>query len=199
MSYRTTVLSVSFSVVASMAMAQDGVVSKEGSAFSVYGKVDNWTIYADQNKKSCLAESVDAAGTVLQMGLTENRELGYFGVFTQQELPFATPPADSSGMGKPDDPTKGEDPDGGALNSVPLTITLNGHVYEGKANKMTEPLSNGYRGGYIPTNNPEFVSDLENGQTMIAFSDLGDGIAVDLTGTKKAIEEAKACTAKLNQ
>lgn len=197
MSCRGLFLAVPFIAVASVANAQSGVVSNAGSDFSVHGKFDNWTIYADNNRKTCLAESVDANGTVVQMGLTADRELGYFGVFTQADLAMDTG-GDNSGMGKPDSLAKGEDPDGGGVNSAPLTITVNGNVYKGDGKALTAPLSGGYHGGYIPTNNPQFVSDIENGQTMIAFSDIGDGIAVDLTGTKKAIEEIKTCTAGLN-
>ncbi len=174
MTLRTAIVAASLVVVAPAVWAQSGVVPKGSDTFSIYQEFDNWTIYEDHDRKSCLAEAVDSNGTVVQMGLTENHDLGYFGVFTQMDLATDGAPAE-----------------------VPLTITVNGNVYSGTGHSVTQKLSNGYHGGYIPANNPKFLSDIENGQTMIAFSDLGEGIAVGLAGTKQAIEAAKACTMKL--
>lgn len=176
MFFKKIVLAIPFTAIAATAWAQSGVISQEGSGFSVYSEVENYKIYANSDRKTCLAEAVDANGTVVQMGLTESRELGYIGVFTQADI-----------LG-------GDD-----ATTAPLVITVNGNVYTGEGQEEMQNLAGGYHGGYILANNPRFVSDIENGQTMIAFSDRGDGIAVDLTGTKKAIEDASACTASLNQ
>lgn len=175
MHFRHIILALSLGSMASAAWAESGVISKQGSGFAVYGEVENYTIYANAERMTCLAEAVDAAGTVVQMGLNKDRDLGYIGVFTQADIYGGDAPKDA-----------------------PLVITVNGNVYTGEGEMETKRLARGYHGGYILANNPNFVADIENGEAMIAFSDRGDGIVVDLNGTKKAIEEASACTASLN-
>ena len=51
--------------------------------FERYGEVEGWKVFIDNEKKSCLIEAVDGAENVVQMGLTEDRGVGYVGVFTQ--------------------------------------------------------------------------------------------------------------------
>lgn len=51
--------------------------------FLRYGEVEGWKVFIDEEKKSCLIEAVDGAENVVQMGLTEDRGVGYVGVFTK--------------------------------------------------------------------------------------------------------------------
>ncbi len=177
----------------------EGVLAKSGDQFSLHSTVGNWRILADHTKMSCLAESVDANGNVVQMGLSDNREFGYLGVFTKmtlEQLGFNLPAeADSKAMGKPTDPTKGESP---VEWPQELTILVNGHTYSGAMNSTQAELSDGYHGGFILANNPDFAKDVAMGQTMVAFTNVGNGVAIDLTGTHDAMEAAKACTEGLS-
>ncbi|MFV0383733.1 hypothetical protein [Paracoccus sp. (in: a-proteobacteria)] len=158
-------------MLAGVASAQ--VLSPGTDSFEQVGEAGPWIIYADVQRQSCLAEGQDSNGNVVQMGLTADHSLGYVGVFTPVDLGI----------------TAGEQD---------ITITVNGNAYSGKAMMREHGLSEGYQGGYFVANNPDFVADMEAGQTMLAFSDTnGEGVAIDLTGSHAAIEAARACTAQL--
>lgn len=145
---------------------------QSGDDMSIYKEMDEWTIYADATRGSCLAERVDAMGNALQMGLTKDMSAAYVGVFTPAEVDF-----------KRDDP---------------IMIAVDGTLFEGKAYGVrSKKLAGGQSGGYIITNNPDLIDAIANGTELIAFPEKVGVFAVDLTGTKMAIEDIKACTAGL--
>lgn len=165
-----------FTTIAIIALTAFPVLAEEvlypgSDAFTEYKKSGPWTIFADSERKSCLIEHVDADGTAIQMGLTSDRALGYVGVFTDKDV------------GMPD------------VKDADITIEINGHIYAGRSHEMKRKLSDAYKGGYFLVNNPEFVSDLENGTSMTVVGDkTGAGVKISLDGTKAAIEEAIACS-----
>ena len=65
-----------------LAFAANGAVAE---TFMKYGEVEGWKVFADTEKGSCLIEKIDEVGNVVQMGLTEDRGVGYVGVFTLAE------------------------------------------------------------------------------------------------------------------
>ena len=143
--------------------------------FLLYGEVDGWKVYVDQEKKSCLIEAVDGAENVVQMGLTKDRGVAYVGVFTKAET----------------DIKKGD--------TEAVGIMLGDKLFVGEATGMRGNITKGYSGGYVLTDDPDFVDAVANEKVMAVFPKKSFGFNVDLTGTKKAIEMARECNAKQTQ
>ncbi|MEV8467252.1 hypothetical protein AB0T83_10720 [Fluviibacterium sp. DFM31] len=153
------------------ALASDSPIPSSGDQFTVYDTVEGWTVYADGSTKTCLIERTDEAGNAMQMGLTADREFAYVGVFTQAEID---------------------------VESGDIALGVGGKVFVGETHAIKSgKLAADYRGGYILTNNPDLVTAIAESQTMIAFPDQPIAFLIDLTGTKKAIESARACNASL--
>jgi len=157
------------------AIAKDEVAVLPGadSVFVKWGEESGWTIYADESRGTCLIERVDEAANVVQMGLTEVRSVGYLGVFTKADL----------------DLKEGEDP---------VVIAFDDAIYTGMATAKTKNLPDGYKGGYILTDDPEFVEKVERKYEMIVFPEKEYAIIIKLDGSMKAIEAARKCFAELN-
>ncbi|MEP2782216.1 MAG: hypothetical protein ABJO67_00215 [Pseudoruegeria sp.] len=141
--------------------------------YEKFGEVESWKVFADLEKKSCLIERSDVAGSVVQMGLTEDRGVGYVGVFTSAETNIK----------------KGDE--------TAVAILIGEHVYTGEATGMKGNITEGYSGGYVLSDDPQFLEDIEQQHEMIVFPDTDYFFIVDLTGTKKAIEMARECNASL--
>jgi hypothetical protein len=140
--------------------------------FLKYGEIEGWTVYIDQEKKSCLIEAVDSAENVVQMGLTEDRSIGYLGVFTKGETEIKS----------------------GETEAVAILIGEN--MYIGEATGMRGNITKGYSGGYILSDSPQLVTDIEQQYEMVVFPEKDYAFSIDLSGTKKAIEMARECNEK---
>ena len=161
-------------LAAPAALAQSkGVLPSSAAVFLKWGEVEGWTIYADGGSNTCLIERVDAAENVIQMGLTQDHAHAYVGIFTRADI----------GIKKGDEQ---------------VFIALHDDIYEGTATKLTKHLPDGYTGGYVLTDNPDFVEDVKKSYQMIIFPEKEYALAVDLTGSLKAIEAARACNKELN-
>ena len=143
--------------------------------FEKYGEVEGWKVFIDNDKKSCLIEAVDDVENVVQMGLTEDRGVGYVGVFTKAET----------------DIKRGE--------KEGVAILLGDNLYVGEATGMKGNITKGYSGGYVLSDDPQFADDLARQKVMIVFPEKSFGFTVDLTGTYKAMEMARECNEKLMQ
>ncbi|WBU65405.1 hypothetical protein [Paracoccus aerodenitrificans] len=153
------------------ALAQVEILSPGTHTFTEFGTSGAWKIYADQERQSCLVEGTDPNGNVVQMGLTSDHNLGYVGIFTPMDVGI-----------------RGE-------SEQDITIAVDGNLYSGTAQLREHGISDNLQGGYFPANNPNFVNDMRNGQTMVAFENSdGAGVAIDLTGTNDAYEAARECT-----
>lgn len=160
-------------LVASSVNAQD-VLFPGDDIFTMKGEVEGWSIYADHERKACLAERLDENGNVVQMGLTTDQGVGYIGVFTQQDVGLSEGEHD-------------------------ISIMVNGNQYFGKSHVIKRDLRDGYQGGYLQVTNLQFVSDVQNGDKLLAFpTDTGNGVEINLHGSMKAIDAAVACTRDLN-
>ncbi|SMO44684.1 hypothetical protein [Ruegeria faecimaris] len=137
--------------------------------FLRYGEVDGWKIFIDEDKKSCLIEAVDDAENVVQMGLTEDRGVGYVGVFTKAETNIK----------------RGE--------TEAVAILLGENLYLGEATGMKGNITKGYSGGYVLSDDPKFAEDLAKQKVMVVFPEKEFAFTVDLTGTYKAMEMARKC------
>ncbi len=141
--------------------------------YTKFGEVEGWKVFVDVEKKSCLIEAVDSAENVVQMGLTEDRSVGYVGVFTKGETAIKK----------------------GSKEAVAILIGEN--LYVGEATGMRGNITKGYSGGYVTSDNPMFVKDIEQQYEMVVFPESEFSFIVDLAGTKKAIAMARECNASL--
>lgn len=140
--------------------------------FERYGEVEGWKVFIDNEKKSCLIEAVDDSENVVQMGLTEDRGVGYVGVFTKAETNIK----------------RGE--------KEAVAILLGDNIYVGEATGMKGNITKGYSGGYVLSDDPQFADDIANKKVMIVFPEKEFAFTVDLTGTKKAMAMARECNEK---
>lgn len=164
MRFLLAVLSVAGALAAGISHAE---------AFLKFGEVDGWKVYIDDTKKSCLIERMDEAGTVVQMGLTEDRGVGYLGVFTTAETGIKAGDKDN------------------------VIVLIGENLYKGIGTGMRGNITGGYSGGYITSDDPRFVEDIANQREMIVFPESRYAFVVDLTGTKKALELARKCNAEI--
>ena len=137
--------------------------------FLKFGEVEDWKIFIDQERKSCLIEKQFDTGEVVQMGLTQDRGVGYVGVFTDEET----------------DIKEGE--------KQLVAIALGENIYIGEAAGLRGSITKGYSGGYVLSEDPQFVTDIAQQYEMVVFPETSFAFVVDLTGTKKAIEMARTC------
>ncbi len=143
-------------------------VPAEDDTFTVYGEAGDWTIYSVAELDSCVIERADDSGNVIQMGLTKNHKHGYIGVFTLADIDIK--------------------------RKQRVEIDIDGYVFEGKARGIkSKKLQGDYSGGYIEVKDPNLATAVAEGQTLIAFPKKTGAFMVDLTGTKKAMEEGRKC------
>lgn len=152
------------------AITATGAIAED---FMKFGEVEGWKVFVDVEKKSCLIEKIDGVGNVVQMGLTEDRGVGYVGIFTLAETDI-----------KKDD-------------KEAVAIGIGDNLYIGESTGMRGNITKGYTGGYVLSDDPQFVTDIAQQYTMIVFPEKEWVFEVDLTGTKKAIEMARECNASL--
>lgn len=157
--------------IVTLGMALGLLASTAASAdtFLRYGEVEGWKVFIDNEKKSCLIEAVDDSENVVQMGLTEDRGVGYVGVFTKAKT----------------DIKRGE--------KEAVAILLGDNIYVGEATGMKGNITKGYSGGYVLSDDPQFAEDIAKKEVMIVFPEKEFAFTVDLTGTFKAMEMARKC------
>lgn len=165
---------LSFSI-AGPASAQDSIaiLPSAESVFTKWGEESGWTIYTDRSRNSCLIERMDESENVVQMGLSEISSIGYLGVFTKADI----------------DLQDGVDP---------VAVAFDDEIFVGTARTMTRHLPDGYKGGYIVTDDPSFVELVQRKYEMIVFPDADYAIVINLDGSLKAIEAARRCFAELS-
>jgi len=148
------------------------IVPAAGDKLTVYKQVGDWTVYADADRESCLIERSDDDGNAMQMGLTKDLSATYVGVFTKKDIKIEP--------------------------SQPIAIAVDGEVYTGESYGIRSgQLQGNYSGGYVLSNDPDFVTAIAQGRKLLAFPEKPWFFIVDLTGTKRAIDEAKKCQASL--
>ncbi|MEP1199701.1 MULTISPECIES: hypothetical protein [unclassified Tateyamaria] len=157
-----------------LAIAATCVAATAASAdtFEKYGEIEGWKVFVDVEKKSCLIESVDSAENVVQMGLTQDRSVGYVGIFTKAETDIK------------------------AGETSEIAILIGDNVYAGESKGMRGNITKGYSGGYVLSDSPQFVEDIAQQYEMLIFPEKEYSFIVDLSGTKKAIEMARECNQK---
>jgi len=144
-------------------------------SFEKYGEVEGWKVFIDNEKNSCLIEAIDDAENVVQMGLTDDRGVAYVGVFTKAKTKI-----------KRDD-------------KKAVVIAIGDNLYFGQSTGMRGNITKGYTGGYVLSDDPQFVDDLARQYVMVVFPDESYTFAVDLKGTFEAIKMAKECNKALTE
>jgi hypothetical protein len=158
---------------AATALAVLAATAAGADTFEKFGEVEGWKVFVDKEKMSCLIEKVDDAENVVQMGLTSDRAVAYVGVFTKAVTDL-----------------KAGDTEG-------VIIDIDGNLYIGEATQMRGNITKGYSGGYVLSDDPQFVEDIARKYVMTVFPEKDFGFAVNLEGTYKAIEMARECNKSL--
>ena len=162
-------LSTAAIALAGAASASD-VLPKDNAEFMKWGEESGWNIFVDKSRDACLIERIDENENVVQMGLTKDKDFGYIGVFTKADIDFT------------DDK---------------LHLRLDDKAYVGDASAAPSNLAEGYKGGYMLANNPDFVDDVMKRYNMLVMPESSNAFEVSLDGTMKAIEKARECNASL--
>jgi hypothetical protein len=157
-------------VTAISALAATGAAA---DTFQLFGEVEGWKIFVDNEKQSCLIEKIDDAENVVQMGLTEDKSVAYLGVFTKGDTNVK----------------KG--------SNEPVAILIGENLYLGDATGMRGNITAGYSGAYVLSDNPQFATDVAQQYTATVFPEKEYAFVINLEGTKKAIEMARDCYSKL--
>lgn len=167
----TATIALATGSVASAVEISD-IVPAASDKLELYKEVGDWSIFAVTTRGSCLMERSDDVGNAMQMGLTKDQSAVYVGVFTKA-------PTDI----KP---------------NQPIAIAVDGQVYAGESYGIRSgTVSGNYSGGYVLSSDPDFVSAIAKGYELVAFPGEKGLFIVDLTGTYRAIEEAKKCRKSL--
>ena len=160
-------------IAAAAVVATIAATSAGADTFKKFGEVEGWKVFIDNEKMSCLIEKIDDAENVVQMGLTTDRGVAYVGVFTKSKTDI-----------------KRGDKEG-------VIIDIDGNLYVGEATEMRGNITKGYSGGYVLSDDPQFVDDIARKYVMTVFPEKEFAFAVNLEGTYKAIEMARECNKSL--
>lgn len=134
--------------------------------FEKFGEAGGWNVFSQPDAETCVIET-RREGLIVQMGVLSSG-LGYIGAFTQET---------------PENLQEGNE----------FIIDIDGSLFTAKESVL-EGNSQGYSGAFIKANNPAFISDIENKQTMKVI-DAERVFTLDLTGTKAAMEMGRECLA----
>ncbi|WP_380053747.1 hypothetical protein ACFE33_12055 [Falsihalocynthiibacter sp. SS001] len=137
--------------------------------FEMFAEVEGWKVWKDNEKGSCFIERRDEAGSVVQMGLTADKTLGYVGAFTQAETDIKD----------------------GEIQEI--QIIVGDHYYKGESESMRGNLSNGYTGGYFMSPSAQLLEDIAKQYVMTIFPETDYALEINLDGTLKATESAHEC------
>jgi hypothetical protein len=147
--------------------AQEDPLPKASDTLVKYGEVEGWTVYANKTRGDCLIVNSFGPGAV-QMGVAADRSVGYLGVFTKLDI--------------------------GVKNGVKeIFVDIDGNLYSGLATTTAGQLKDGYSGGYILADDPDFKRDVAKKYTMIVFPETQGAFVVDLKGTYKAMAMGHKC------
>ena len=151
-----------------------GATAALADKFVPYGAVEGWNVHIDTEKGSCLVETKDDFDNVIQMGLTEDKSIGYIGIFTKAETDIKK------------DSKQG------------VALLIGEDLYVGEATGMRGNITKGYSGGYVLTDDPDVYDAIRRAYTMTVFPEKDYSFIVDLSGTAKALEMARKCNQEQN-
>ncbi|HEY9039561.1 MAG TPA: hypothetical protein VIN05_11560 [Roseovarius sp.] len=162
---------IALACAAPFAAAAQDILPTRGDEISEFRKAGAWHVRKNETRGLCFASYKSESGAIVQFGFAEDETAGYLGLFSQQA---------------PDVPPTQE-----------IAVLVNDNLYVGEATGMGPSIEDGYAGGYILVNNPEFVKDIEIGKELIAFPETPDAYIVDMSGASNALYEVRKCTNEL--
>ncbi|WP_425043838.1 hypothetical protein [Primorskyibacter sp. S87] len=157
-------------IAASALIATVAAAGASAQTFTEYGSAGGWNVFTKTDDKTCVIET-RREGLIVQMGILANQDLGYIGAFTQETAE-------------------------GLEQGNEFIIDIDGDLFTAKESVM-EGNSQGYSGAFIKANNPAFISDIANKQTMKVI-DADRVFTLDLSGTKAAMDMGRECIMKAN-
>jgi hypothetical protein len=128
-----------------------------------------WHVMIDIARGTCLIERSGIDNNVVQMGLTRDGNFGYIGLFSQNTAALS---------------------DG---EMRPVAIQLGDDSYAGTVVGVEGRLRGGFGGGYVVTQDVGFFEAIAQEFEMVISVAGLDPITVNLSGTLRAIEDARAC------
>lgn len=154
-----------------LALSAAAIVSSTGWAqaqeLEHWGSSDYWDVMVDPSLgNGCLSQSEFSDGSVVRIGFDRNEGGGYVTAFNMNW----------------GDIVEGE--------WYPVLFALDGQDYDAEARGM---YLNGVPGADIPFDSPDFLFDLAAKYTMTLYTEGGEVMAIDLTGSYKALEAAMEC------
>ncbi|WP_129431644.1 hypothetical protein [Roseovarius sp. A46] len=175
MNMTTKTIAIFLLCAATPALAADqDVLPLNSDEIAQYRNVGEWVVHENRTRGSCFISRSDAEGHLVQIGLTNDNNYGYIGIFQRGiELEEGT-------------------------NAV--AILVNGNLYVGASKAVVHGASGDYQGGYVIANDEnkkQLRLDLEKQKEMIVFPDKPFTVTVNLDHVRNAIYEARECTTKL--
>jgi len=153
-------------VLAAGLMASSAAIAPAQS-LEPWGSSDYWDVMIDPSLgDGCLIQSEFSDGSVVRIGFDRTNGGGYVTAFNMAW----------------------GDIEEGAY--YPVLFDLDGQEYDAEARGM---YLSGVPGADIPFDNPDFLFDLAKKYTMTLYNENGEVMAIDLTGSYKALEAAIQC------
>jgi len=132
-----------------------------------WGSSDYWDVLIDPTLgNGCLIQSEFTDGSVVRIGFDRTNGMGYLTAFN----------------------TNWGDIEEGAM--YPISFTLDGEQFDGEAKGM---YLNDIPGADIEFDNTDFFMSIAKRQTMTLYTDAGEVMSIDLTGSALALEAALQC------
>jgi hypothetical protein len=138
--------------------------------FTEWGQEAGWKIMINTEMGGgCLITKTEADGDQVQIGYNPSGDRGYIAAYALRDTDLA------------------------AGEKVRLFFDLDNDYFYGEA---VGQAVEGYHGGYVWFDNPDFLTDIENKRSMVVWSEGVEPFRIDLTGTKAAIAKALECQAQ---
>ncbi len=142
-------------------------LQSEGGEVEVWGQSGDWTIFVDTPANGgCYMQRGFDNGSIIRLGLKTISHEGYFVVLNPNWVNIAT--------GEVDD----------------VFFDFGNEVFGGEAVGLVE---GEYRGNIAQFNNPDLVTEIANGLTVVVSGSAGLGFEFTLRGTKLGIAETDRC------
>ncbi len=152
---------------AALLAAATGAAPAMAQELKQWGSSDYWDVMVDPSLgNGCLIQSEFSDGSIVRIGFDRNEGAGYVLAFN-----------DAWG-----DIQEGE--------WYPVMFDLDGQEYEAEARGM---YLEGMPGADILFDNQDFLFDIAQKYTMTLYTEEGEVMSIDLTGSYKALEAAIVC------
>jgi hypothetical protein len=172
MTFKSLLAGLTAATMALSASAFAQTLPETTDGFSPYGEVEGWRVFSNAETGHCLVERNDGTNAV-QMGLSADNQFGYMGVFTTNPIEAADGMVDE------------------------IAIEIGDRRFSGEFAVRSGSLTQGFNGGYVRTQDEEFINAVADEYTMTVFIEDLDPFEIDLTGTMAAMEAGRECLAAM--